>query len=532
MKNKTAILLAAGIMIFPQVVQAEEVTSNNTNSAACSKVESFPPPKNPDKSSHAPISILDFINVQFPSSITKETNVDISFSIKNNGNIGAKNIVIRAISQDIQGLVPKSVSQVNAKYYAPNQEEKYKFSFKITDNAETKNYPVVLSLAYTDENSGELHESQQTVTIKVKGSSDLEGKASSPSMDIPSGGGGSFSGGGGSFSSGGASGGMDFGPSLPVTPPSGDSAPTSSQGANVPKVIIDEYSFDPSTVQSGTPFTLNLRIFNTNRKKTIKNIRVSLTADSAESLPTGGEQGSAAAFTQAPGGASAFTPIGASNTFHIETIKPRQHASKDITLTTAPDLAPKAYTVTANFEYEDSEGNPYQSSEIIGIPVVQKSEVSFGDIDLEEEGASVGMPIPLSLEFFNTGKSPLTNVMVKFRGNYESDTSTYYVGTLAPGASDSYDANITAEKAGKQKGEIVITYDDAAGVKQEIIKPFTLDIEEEMAVSEEELQASAQTGPSWALPLGIGGVVVLLTGLAVFLWRKKKNKKNGEDLQL
>lgn len=511
MKKKIAVLLAATLLATPQLGLAQESTSNTNkaNFEASLSQKSLPS--------------FEITDIKLPSKLEKGQTAEVSFRVKNIGLSGAKDLMIKALPQDKAVLNPKSINQVKAEYYAPNQEEVYTFTFDVSDKTQAKTCPLLIALTYTDEKTGKEQSIEQEVNLKLQEAMEKTASPKEVAM-APSQGGGA--------SDFGPS--MDMGPSLPVTPSGGGGTSSSNQGSNVPKIIIDEYSFDPAVVQSGTPFTLNLRIFNTNRDKTIKNIRVSLTADSAESVaPTGGAEGAgAAAMTSAPGSASAFTPVGSSNTFHIESIKPRNHFSKDLVLTTSPDLAPKAYTITANFEYEDSQGTPYQSSEIIGIPVVQKSELTFGDIQLEEEGASVGMALPLSLEFYNTGKSPISNLMVKFRGDFSSDTTTYFVGTMAPGASDSFDANITPEETGKQKGEIVFTYDDAAGIQQEIVKPFAVNVSEEMAMNDEEMQDAAPGGPGWALPLGIGGIAIVGGALGYFVWKKKKNKKDDEDLEV
>ncbi len=41
-----------------------------------------------------------------------------------------------------------------------------------------------------------------------------------------------------------------------------------------------------------------------------------------------------------------------------------------------PDAQAKTYTITANFEYEDSKGEEYTATELIGgVPVIQQSNL-------------------------------------------------------------------------------------------------------------------------------------------------------------
>lgn len=193
-----------------------------------------------------------------------------------------------------------------------------------------------LSVAYVDVNTNEVHESKQIVTVRSNSAS-APSPASASSGDFSGGSMGDFSG-------------ADMGAPLPVTGSEGASsgggqAPT---GNNTPKLVIDHYSYDPVDVKAGVPFTLYFRILNTNSKKTVQNLRVALSADAADAVdvPTSSGQSAPGAMEAAAsasgggGGGSAFIPIGSSNTFFIDKIKPKKHAEKEITLTTAPDTAP------------------------------------------------------------------------------------------------------------------------------------------------------------------------------------------------
>ena len=509
--------LLAGCLILTSVAPQMASAANSADTIPPQKVES---------TSHAPISILDFTDISWPQDNGSGADIPIRFSIKNNGKGAAKNIRIQAESQDLNGLVPKSVTTVNAKYYAPDQKESYTFTFQMTPGAEKKNYPVKLSVAYVDVNTNEVHESKQMVTVRAAGGALDPSQAGASSGDLS--GGGDFSGG----SMGGSSGG-DMGSPLPVTGSEGaSSGGQTPSGNNTPKLVIDHYSYDPVNVKAGVPFTLYFRILNTNGKKAVQNLRVALSADAAEAVdvPTSsgqGAQGAMEAAASSGGGGSAFIPIGSSNTFYIDKIKPKKHAEKEITLTTAPDTAPRTYTITANFEYEDSDGNPYTSSEVIGIPVIQSAEIELGDLKVDKEGF-VGGEMPLSLEFFNTGKSVLSNVMVKLRGNFDADTNTYFAGNVAPGSAQTYDVNITPTKKGEQKGEVVITYDDSTGRKQELVKPFVIHVEDDMPAEDE---GEENTRPAWAVPLGIFLIAAISGGIGFYVYKKRK-KDGGDDEDL
>ena len=181
-----------------------------------------------------------------------------------------------------------------------------------------------------------------------------------------------------------------------------------------PRLIIDKYSFEPQLVRVGENFEMKLSFFNTSSTKTVNNIKIFLTAE-----PGGANENSS----------SAFTPVDSSNTFYIDSIPPKGRVEKTITMFTIPDAVAKTHTITAHFEYEDSEGNPLEDKELIGVPVIQQSKLDTSELTLYPD-TMVGQPTPVSLEFYNTGKVTLYNLMVKLEGDFQTENGSYYVGNF------------------------------------------------------------------------------------------------------
>ncbi|MDO5037218.1 MAG: hypothetical protein Q4E37_02845 [Tissierellia bacterium] len=474
--------------------------------------------------------LLSFSNISAPSQISLSGQIHISFTIKNGGDRPAKDILIAATPTDKKDLVAQSDASIKENTLAPGQEKTYDFLYCLDEGAQAKNYPLELTLSYTDSYDGKKQTQEKTLNLQVKReASDKEGSGKPapgglPSLDLAGGSGGSpgpdltgFGGGGGG---GLASGGQE------------------ASTGNMPKIIISNYSFQPRIVQAGQNFTLRLDIYNTNKSKTVKNIKVSLSADPGQSMGTQVDAGGLEQMAQgmdmagAGGSSPAFTPINSSNSFYIESIGPRKTAQKEITFSSMADMAAQTYTLAANFEYEDSQGQTYKSSEIIGIPIVQKAEITAGSIMVEDQ-VPLGAEVPLSMDFFNTGRSPLSNVMVQVRGNFDTDINTYFVGNFAPGTQDSYNVSITPTEAGKQKGEVVIQYDDATGETQEIIQPFSLNVDEEGALDQEgDMATNGPARPPWALPLALGLIVVLALAIAFYVRKKRKKADDDQDLSL
>lgn len=228
----------------------------------------------------------------------------------------------------------------------------------------------------------------------------------------------------------------------------------------VPKIILEQYSSSPSIVRAGQNFQLNMSFLNTSEGKQVKNIKIYLTVNETSTE-----------------GANIFTPVNSSNTFFIDSIAPKGKVSKSLTMYTIPDAKQKTYTISANFEYEDGEGNEYKATELIGVPVTQQTNVETSEIAFPPE-AYPGQPIPVSFDFYNTGKTLLRNFMIKLDGDFQSQNGSYFVGNFDVGASDHYEASITPSAPGQLKGAIIISFEDPTGQKSEIRKDFSMNVME------------------------------------------------------
>ncbi len=397
----------------------------------------------------------------------------------NKSNKNIKNVTVTAISQDTANLASKSVSTVKTKLMESGKSYHYNFEFIASVAAETGNYPVELKVSYMDENGEIPVENTQMVGVFVKAPK-------------------------------------------PADPNAKDQSP-------IPKLIIEEYSFYPEIIEAGEPFNMHLTLYNTNATKSVRNIKIFLTSDIQESVSNSGE-GSTGQGMGAGSSASVFTPVGSSNTFYVDEIKPGQRVEKEITLTTVPDTAAKTYTVVANFEYEDAKANKYEATEQIGVPIIQKAKLEVGDIIPQGE-FYIGQENPITVDYFNTGKAVLYNVMVKISGEgMKFDTPTMYKGNFSPGSSEQFSVSVIPEKPGKNKFSITFSYEDSTGKKSAEVREYefeTIDFEMEMPPEEMPPEESGFNPLLLIVP-----VLGVLIAAAVIFYRKRKNKSDEEDLSL
>lgn len=317
----------------------------------------------------------------------------------------------------------------------------------------------------------------------------------------------------------------------------GQSSQAPVEKKNQPKLIISSYSMNPKMAEAGSNFDLSITLYNTNYENGIYNLKMSLDPNMQSQPQTTSEN-------QNVSSGSVFVPVNSSNTFYTQAIYPWQTDTKNIKLNVLPNAAAGNYVMNVNFEYEDADGTQYQTTESIGIAVVQKSEVSTSEIMLDELSANT--PSSISMDIFNTGKDNLSNFMVKVEGEgFDTDQDSYFIGNLQAGAQESFQATITPKEAGEINGKIVMTYEDSTGEEHKEEKEFkkeAIDMPQDQYDENGNL-IDPETGEViGANPGGNGafytngifwvGLVIVLVLLALLIRKRRKKKKEEQELTI
>lgn len=404
----------------------------------------------------------------------------LSFDVTNRGKKAAKRVLIKS-SVEGDGLVNKSISQHFIETLAPGETQSFSFTYLATPASSTQNYPITIKVEYRDEDQteGDPLTTEQYSGIFV----------SNPKKDS-----------------------------------SGDGK---EDKISTPKVIIRKYTFNPKLPEAGKEFAMDLEFQNTSSTKVVKNIKISMNSPKGTD-----DKGSV--------GSNIFTPVDSSNTFFIDKIMPNGVVQKTINLYTVPDATAKTYNVTCSFEYEDGSNNQFKAEEEIGIPVVQSSRLEIGEVQTQE-AFNVGEGTPLSVTFYNTGKVTLYNMMVRFESDeLEAQNSTYYVGKFLEGSTENYDIQVNAMEPGEKKGNIVFSYEDSTGKKQEVKKEVKYTVSEAPAFdpnAPENQMPAEEPGlkdkilnilKKWYLWVGL----LAVGGITFVVVKKLKKKKETKDLTL
>ena len=279
-------------------------------------------------------------------------------------------------------------------------------------------------------------------------------------------------------------------------------------GSKKPQLIVENYSYGGAQVQAGSNFQLALTLLNTSASQSISNIKITLSS----------EDGS-------------FIPYNSSNSFYIESIGKKQKYGKTLNLSVKPDAVQKTTAVTVSMSYEDSAGTAYESNDVISIPVMQQTKLVVDDI-IAPPDIYTGQPMSVSVQFYNMGKTVLSNLKITAEGNFTPTESTNtYVGNMEKGNSDYYDFSFIPNEAGPMTGNVIFTYEDLSGNQQVLKKAFTFQV---MDMPEQPIDPGMpppDTGSGSKLPFIIAGVLLALATLGIIIWRKIRKNKKAKELE-
>lgn len=219
-------------------------------------------------------------------------------------------------------------------------------------------------------------------------------------------------------------------------------------GKGVPKIIVSSYNTNPSIVTAGQTVAFEFTLKNTHLTKTIKNMKAVV----------GSEDGT-------------FTLEGGSNSFYVGELNPQEEFTKIFYLRAKTDALSRAYPVTIDFDYEDSEGNAHTTTEKINIPVVEKTDLSIDNINGPYE-MYVGNTGYISFEYYNKGKATISNLTVTIEGDYSPVNETNYIGNVEAGSGSYSEIEVRADVDGEAKGTLVFSFEDSSGNVKTIKRPI------------------------------------------------------------
>lgn len=299
---------------------------------------------------------------------------------------------------------------------------------------------------------------------------------------------------------------------------------------STPKLIISEFKTSKQELKAGGTFDFRFNVFNTNSKVSAKNIKVTMTSTD-----------------------NVFSVTKGSNSFYIPIIKAGDTKKNVVSLKVKSDCVTKAYPIEIKFEYE-YEGMPKPAdgtispgvtiSEIINLQVMENARPVVNNIVFGYgESPMVNTPTTLNFEFYNMGKSVLSNVTAKIDcPDMQTTSAMLFIGNVEAGSGDVQEMEVTPMVEGPVSGNLIITYEDSNGNTVEVPTPFETTVSPMPVVDPGTMDPGMGevAQPKKALmPLPVFVVLeVILFAIAVPMGRKitlglyKKKLRKAEDSAL
>ncbi len=291
---------------------------------------------------------VESVNIEKQNAVKVGDIVNIKYRFKNRSENIGKNINF-SLSENSSKSFKLSSNNNSIKEIAPNESVDMCFSIEVLKDALSGSNQVEI-LA----NPIEGNESNNKVfSFAVKVEKDEEKTQDvNNKNEIPA----DFGGGNGGFQEypGVGSGGLEL---SGLSSDGGENTSKVIKGGK-PKLIVDNYSVNPNPVKAGEAFDLVISFHNTNKNKSVKNIKIVLnsTGETAtQEQSVNDMQGGNNSSGNTPSlNDSIFMPVNSSNTFYIDSIGAGKKATKTIKMTTPYGVNPNTYELSVNLEYEDS----------------------------------------------------------------------------------------------------------------------------------------------------------------------------------
>lgn len=299
-----------------------------------------------------------------------------------------------------------------------------------------------------------------------------------------------------------------------------------------PRIVVTGFETNPAKVYAGETFTLTIHVQNTANDTAVTNVLFDMQA---------AQEGEDKTNTY-----SAFLPTSGSSSVYMERIAPDTSADIVIEMTAKADLAQKPYVLDVNMKYDAGTVFDLTDKASVSIPILQESRFDTSIPEVVPDNIEVGSQSNVMLSIYNTGKTTLYNVQVKFLADSIAEASAF-VGNLQSGNTGNVDVMLTGAAPTMDDGivKLEISYEDEAGNVTTAEKEITLFVTEPMMddmmmdgdmMGDDMMMDGEEGGKSkTGLIVGIVAAVIAVAaaGLIIFFKiRKKKRAAAAEAAEL
>jgi hypothetical protein len=274
--------------------------------------------------------------------------------------------------------------------------------------------------------------------------------------------------------------------------------------AATPRVMLADYSIAEGSVTAGKDFTLKLTLQNTAAKSSVRNLKVSVTSENGEFLPTEG-----------------------AGTAYLDKIDAASEAELVYPMHAVDGLEEKSYKVAIKTEYEDASGNAYEVTDSIYLSITLEQRISITDIYLADYDLELGDTVEVCGTVNNLGAGKLYNVTAHIEGDNLIQQDSY-IGNIESGKSGTIDALTKASAVSSMVGDenkLIVTYEDKAGnVYSEEIK-LSISVSQPIYENLEKVKDTPNVSgvvKQIVVILIIAAVIACIIVLSYRRWKKKQ----------
>lgn len=295
-----------------------------------------------------------------------------------------------------------------------------------------------------------------------------------------------------------------------------------------PRIIVTGFETNPADVYAGDTFTVYIHVKNTSTSMPVKNVLFDMQA---------AVEGSDKTNTY-----SAFLPTSGSSSVYMDAIGAGEEKDIAIEMTAKADLAQKPYVLQVNMKYDYDKTANVTDTASVSIPIKQESKFDTSTAEVAPSSTPVGSQSNVMFSIYNTGKTTLFNLQVKFKNDYVEGGEAF-IGNLESGQTGNVDTMVTATAPNDGTITAVISYEDDAGNVTETEKEIALSIYEESfddssmddGMWDDSQMDDTDTGLPIAAKIGIpvgviAAVIIVLAAVLKIRKRKKAKKQQEEDL--
>ncbi len=293
-----------------------------------------------------------------------------------------------------------------------------------------------------------------------------------------------------------------------------------------PRIIVTGFETNPADVYAGDTFTVYIHVKNTSTSMPVKNVLFDMQA---------AVEGSDKTNTY-----SAFLPTSGSSSVYMDSIAAGQEKDIAIEMTAKADLAQKPYVLQVNMKYDYDKTANVTDTASVSIPIKQESKFDTSTAEVAPSSTPVGSQSNVMFSIYNTGKTTLFNLQVKFKNDYVEGGEAF-IGNLESGQTGNVDTMVTATTPNEGTITAVISYEDDAGNVTETEKEIALSIYEESFDDSsmddgmwddsqmDDTDTGLPTAAKIGIPVGVIAAVIIVLSAVLKIRKKKKAKKQQEE---